>query len=116
MFFAQRQPSHIEKNRHLGTMFGKYTRGLHLGLVFLIFTQVLFSQVNHDKNIYFEKAGAVRLESYDHLLKGKRIGVVAHAPSLSQGEWDDINSIIVDFFRQLCKQFPRFKGKESDAA
>ena len=101
MFFAQRQPSHIEKNRHLGTMFGKYTRGLHLGLVFLIFTQVLFSQVNHDKNIYFEKAGAVKLESYDHLLKGKRIGVVAHAPSLSQGEWDDINSIIADNSKYL---------------
>jgi len=96
MFFAQRQPSHIEKNRHLGTMFCKYTRGLHLGLVFLIFPNVLFSQVNHDNNIYFEKTGAIRLESYNHLFKGKRIGVVAHAPSLSQGKWDDINSTIVN--------------------
>ena len=101
MFFAQRQPSHIEKNRHLGTMLCKYTWGLHFGLIFLIFPSVLFSQIDLDKNSYFERTGAVRLESYNYLLKGKRIGVVAHAPSLSQGKWDDANHTVVNYSNYL---------------
>ncbi|CAI8305122.1 MAG: Uncharacterised protein [Owenweeksia sp. TMED14] len=44
---------------------------------------------------YYEKSGAVRLELYQHLFVGKRIGIVAHAPSLSLGKWDDVNNSII---------------------
>jgi uncharacterized protein YbbC (DUF1343 family) len=91
-------------------MLRKDTGVLHLCLIFFSIPFILNGQYSSKDILYFQKSGAVLLESNSHLFEGKRIGIVSHASALSHGIWDDKLNRLDTGFQNPIHTVDRFIG------